>query len=62
MGKDSVGGFVVAVSSGVVMQPGDDGKITDKSNHAGKTLSGQDYGSMLMKPRRCLLPCETRYQ
>lgn len=51
--KDSVaGGFVVvAVPSGVVMQPSDDGKITDKSNHAEeRLLSGQDYGSMLMKP------------
>ena len=51
--KDSIaGGFVVvAVSSGVVMQPADDGKITDKSNHAEeRLLSGQDYGSMLMKP------------
>ena len=51
--KDSVsGGFVVvAVPSGVVMQPGDDGKITDKSNHAEeRLLSGQDYGSMLMQP------------
>ena len=51
--KGSVaGGFVVvAVPSGVVMQPGDDGKITDKSNHAEeRLLSGQDYGSMLMKP------------
>ena len=51
--KDSIaGGFVVvAVPSGVVMQPGDDGKITDKSNHAEeRLLSGQDYGSMLMKP------------
>ena len=51
--KDSVaGGFVVvAVPRGVVMQPGDDGKITDKSNHAEeRLLSGQDYGSMLMKP------------
>ena len=50
--KGSVaGGFVVvAVPSGVVMQPGDDGKITDKSNHAEeRLLSGQDYGSMLMK-------------
>ena len=37
--------------SGVVMQPADDGKITDKSNHAEeRLLSGQDYGSMLMKP------------
>ena len=47
--KDSVaGGFVVvAVPSGVVMQPADDGKITDKSNHAEeRLLSGQDYGSM----------------
>ena len=51
--KDSVaGGFVVvAVPSGVVMQPADDGKITDKSNHAEeRLLSGQDYGSLLMKP------------
>ena len=51
--KDSIaGGFVVvAVPSGVVMQPADDGKITDKSNHAEeRLLSGQDYGSMLMKP------------
>ena len=51
--KDSVaGGFVVvAVPSGVVMQSADDGKITDKSNHAEeRLLSGQDYGSMLMKP------------
>lgn len=42
--KDSVaGGFVVvAVPSGVVMQPADDGKITDKSNHAEeRLLSGQ---------------------
>lgn len=51
--KDSVaGGFViVAVPSGVVMQPADDGKITDKSNHAEeRLLSGQEYGAMLMKP------------
>ena len=51
--KDSIaGGFVVvAVPSGVVMQPADDGKITDKSNHAEeRLLSGQDYGSMLMRP------------
>ena len=51
--KDSVaGGFVVvAVPSGVVMQSSDDGKITDKSNHTEeRLLSGQDYGSMLMKP------------
>ena len=48
--KDSVaGGFVVvAVPSGVVMQPGDDGKITDKSNHAEERLfSGQQYEAML---------------
>jgi len=53
--KDSVaGGFVVvAVPSGVVMQPADDGKITDKSNHAEeRLLSGQEYGSMLMKPEK----------
>ena len=51
--KDSIaGGFVVvAVPSGVVMQPGDDGKITDKSNHAEERLfSGQQYEAMLMKP------------
>lgn len=51
--KDSVaGGFVVvAVPSGVVMQPADDGKVTDKSNHAEeRLLSGQEYGAMLMKP------------
>ena len=51
--KDSVaGGFVVvAVPSGVVMQPADDGKITDKSNHAEERLfSGQQYEAMLMKP------------
>ena len=51
--KDSVaGGFViVAVPSGVVMQPGDDGKITDKSNHTEERLfSGQQYEAMLMKP------------
>ncbi|UNV67071.1 DUF6287 domain-containing protein [Streptococcus oralis] len=53
--KDSIaGGFVVvAVPSGVVMQPADDGKITDKSNHAEeRLLSGQEYGSMLMKPEK----------
>ena len=51
--KGSVaGGFVVvAVPSGVVMQPGDDGKLTDKSNHAEERLfSGQQYEAMLMKP------------
>ena len=51
--KDSVaGGFVVvAVPSEVVMKPADDGKITDKSNHAEeRLLSGQEYGAMLMKP------------
>ena len=51
--KDSVaGGFVVvAVPSGVVMQPGDNGKLTDKSNHAEERLfSGQQYEAMLMKP------------
>ena len=53
--KDSVaGGFVVvAVPSEVVMQPGDDGKITDKSNHAEERLfSGQQYEAMLMKPEK----------
>ena len=33
------------------MKPADDGKITDKSNHAEeRLLSGQEYGAMLMKP------------
>ena len=33
------------------MQPGDDGKITDKSNHTEERLfSGQQYEAMLMKP------------
>lgn len=51
--KDSVaGGFVVvAVSSGVVMQPGDDGKLTDKSNHEEERLfAGQQYEAMLSRP------------
>lgn len=51
--KDSVaGGFVVvAVSSGVVMQPGDDGKLTDKSNHDEERLfAGQQYEAMLSRP------------
>ena len=51
--KGSVaGGFVVvAVPSGVVMQPGDDGKLTDKSNHDEERLfAGQQYEAMLSKP------------
>ena len=51
--KDSVaGGFVVvAVPSGVVMQPGDDGKLTDKSNHDEERLfAGQQYEAMLSRP------------
>ena len=51
--KDSVaGGFVVvAVRSGVVMQPGDDGKLTDKSNHDEERLfAGQQYEAMLSRP------------
>lgn len=48
--KDSlVGGFVVlAVPSGVVLQPSDDGMFTDKSNHSEeRLLAGQGY-TMLM--------------
>lgn len=51
--KDSlVGGFVVlAVPSGVVLQPSDDGKFTDKSNHSEeRLLGGQGYNAMLMHP------------
>ena len=51
--KDSVaGGFVVvAVPSGVVMQPGDDGKLTDKSNHdEDRLFAGQQYEAMLSRP------------
>ena len=51
--KGSVaGGFVVvAVPSGVVMQPGDDGKLTDKSNHDEERLfARQQYEAMLLKP------------
>ena len=51
--KDSVaGGFVVvAVPSGVVMKPGDDGKLTDKSNHEEERLfAGQQYEAMLSRP------------
>ena len=46
------GGFVVvAVPSGVVMEPGDDGKITDNSNHTEDRLfAGQQYEGMLMQP------------
>lgn len=52
--KGSVaGGFVVvAVPSGVVMQPGDDGKLTDKSNHDEERLfAGQQYEAMLSRPK-----------
>ena len=51
--KGSVaGGFVVvAVPSGVVMQPGDDGKLTDKSNHdEDRLFAGQQYEAMLLRP------------
>jgi len=51
--KGSVaGGFVVvAVPSGVVMQPSDDGKLTDKSNHDEERLfAGQQYEAMLSRP------------
>ena len=51
--KDSVaGGFVVvAVPSGVIMKPGDDGKLTDKSNHDEERLfAGQQYEAMLSRP------------
>ncbi|TPD58863.1 hypothetical protein FJN11_02575 [Streptococcus symci] len=51
--KGSVaGGFVVvAVPSGVVMQPGDDGKLTDKSNHDEERLfAGQQYEAILSRP------------
>ena len=46
------GGFVVVVvPSGVVMEPGDDGKITDNSNHIEDRLfAGQQYEGMLMHP------------
>ena len=46
------GGFVVVVvPSGVVMEPGGDGKITDNSNHTEDRLfSGQQYEGMLMHP------------
>ena len=51
--KDSVaGGFVVvAVPSGVVMKPGDDGKLTDNSNQDEERLfAGQQYEAMLSRP------------
>ena len=51
--KDSVaGGFVVvAVPSGVAMQPGDDGKLTDKTNYNEERLfAGQQYEAMLSRP------------
>ena len=46
------GGFVVVVvPSGVIMEPGDDGKITDNSNHTEDRLfAGQQYEGMLMHP------------
>ena len=46
------GGFVVVVvPSGVVMEPGDDGKIIDNSNHTEDRLfAGQQYEGMLMHP------------
>ena len=51
--KDSVvGGFiVVAVPSGVVMQAGDGGKLTDKTNYNEERLfAGQQYEAMLSRP------------
>ena len=51
--KDSqAGGFVVVVvPSGVVMEPGGDGKITDNSSHTEDRLfAGQQYEGMLMHP------------
>ena len=51
--KDSVaGGFVVvAVPSGVAMQPGDNGKLTDKTNYNEERLfAGQQYEAMLSRP------------
>ena len=51
--KDSVaGGFVVvAVPSGVVMQAGDGGKLTDKTNYNEERLfAGQQYEAMLARP------------
>ena len=46
------GGFVVVlVPSGVVMEPGDDGKIIDKSNQdEDRLFAGQQYEAMLMHP------------
>ena len=46
------GGFVVVVvPSGVVMEPGGDGKITDNSNHTvDRLFAGQQYEGMLMHP------------
>ena len=50
--SSQAGGFVVVVvPSGVVMEPGDDGKITDNSNHTEDRLfAGQQYEGMLMHP------------
>lgn len=50
-GSQAVGFVVVVVPSGVVMEPGDDGKITDNSNHTEDRLfAGQQYEGMLMHP------------
>ena len=50
--NEIVGGFiVVAVPSGVVMQAGDGGKLTDKSNHdEDRLFAGQQYEAMLSRP------------
>lgn len=46
------GGFVVVlVPSGIVMEPGDNGKIIDKSNQdEDRLFAGQQYEAMLMHP------------
>ena len=50
-GSQAGGLVVVVVPSGVVMEPGDDGKITDNSNHIEDRLfAGQQYEGMLMHP------------
>ena len=50
--NEIVGGFiVVAVPSGVVMQAGDGGKLTDKTNYNEERLfAGQQYEAMLSRP------------
>lgn len=50
--NEIVGGFiVVAVPSGVVMQAGDGGKLTDKTNYNEERLfAGQQYEAMLARP------------